>query len=484
LASNVLSKVISFATLSFLARVLRPEQLGFYNAVQNAGNSVNMMSSLGTPIVIQRSGAQIEKLGNKAISEKFSNALCLYLLINVLMAGVLLIWPGFFFEFLLDQKGEMQFVYLIAGLVFFNALAQMPLNLLLGLHAFRQFALRNLASTLLILTCSMILVYLMADNLQAAIYSLILAFLFNSIITWGFLLPLVRKHRIRIYFSLRLQVLRDIFSQGFLFFLGNTFLPAVSNLVIISLFYKYLTSSEYGYIRIGTALESLLTIIPAALQPVTISMLSRESDRHEQLKSFQIRVIPFLAILMFIVITFNLPMLMQLLFGANYTGAAGMVYWMILIQIPFMYLGLMNNYQVGKGHLNFIGITAVMGCLCLIFGSWWLIPRLGMTGYFVAQYLATALALLAVGLREYREEGKLSRADINSMGLTVILLGLSYFVFWNAHEYLRIPLTILTLLVACWIFWKTALSKFEREKLLRELLTQRQKILEATRHSS
>jgi hypothetical protein len=107
-----------------------------------------------------------------------------------------------------------------------------------------------------------------------------------------------------------------------------------------------------------------------------------------------------------------------------------------------------------------------------------------MTGYFVAQYLATALALLAVGLREYREEGKLSRADINSMGLTVILLGLSYFVFWNAHEYLRIPLTILTLLVACWIFWKTALSKFEREKLLRELLTQRQKILEATRHSS
>jgi hypothetical protein len=105
-----------------------------------------------------------------------------------------------------------------------------------------------------------------------------------------------------------------------------------------------------------------------------------------------------------------------------------------------------------------------------------------MTGYFVAQYIATALALLAVGLREYRGEGKLSRSDLNSISLTFVLLVLSYFVFNHAHEYLRIPLTMLTLMGAAWVFWKMAMSELERKKIIQEVWAQRQRFSRSTQN--
>src|SRR5688572_28550889 len=96
-----------------MARVLSPEHLGFYNAIQNSGNYINMMSSLGTLVVIQRIGAKINEIGTRAVSEIFSNAFTLYLLINGLASFVLILFPRYFFELLLDSQGSVNYVTLI-----------------------------------------------------------------------------------------------------------------------------------------------------------------------------------------------------------------------------------------------------------------------------------------------------------------------------------------------------------------------------------
>src|SRR5687768_13327785 len=84
LSGNILTKTINFLTLGFLARVLAPENLGYLNAVQNTGNSINMMSSFGAPLVIQRSGALIQDLGAEAVSCILSTCFTLYMILNII----------------------------------------------------------------------------------------------------------------------------------------------------------------------------------------------------------------------------------------------------------------------------------------------------------------------------------------------------------------------------------------------------------------
>lgn len=468
MASNIISKVISFATLSFLARALKPDQLGLYNAIQNSGNSINGISSVGTPMVIQRIGARVEKLGSEKVSEIFSNAFSLYLLINFIVGLVLAIFPHMFFELLMDSKGEVRYITYISLIVVLNAVAQAPLYLLLGLEEFRGYALRNLGSVLFILVISILLIGLMEDNLQAALIAMIIAFFFNAMLTGWIFLRTLRKYSLRFNFSLKPAVLKGIFSEGLVYFIGNVFLPALSNLVIISQFYKHLSSTEYGFLRIGTSIEVFLTIIPAALQPVTISLLAKESKLSNYMKSIQIRLLPVLSAFVLILVAFNMQLVLTLFFGPNYLAASSIVYWMILLQVLFLYQGLINNFLVGAGNLNFVGYVAIIGILLMISVTLLLIPILGINGYFIGQYIATGVGLSILSFKEFYKKKILNKVDWISFLIVGILMIISFVGMRLTHEYLRIPLSILTVIIGLFLFWKYALTSAERLKLLQE----------------
>lgn len=479
LGSNILSKAINFITLGFLARVLGPDQLGFYNAIQNTGNYVNMMSSLGTIVVIQRVGAKIKELGVQMVSEIFSNVFTLYLLINTLAAIVLALFPGYFFELLLDSRGNINFVFLISVIIVLNALVQLPLSLMLGLQEFKKYAIRNLLISVLMLGISVSFILSMEDKAKAAYYGLVVSFGLNVLLTGYVILGIVREYMLTIRITLNFKILKKVLADGFIYYAGNTFLGAMVGLVTISLFYKYLTSYEYGFTRIGNAVGVILSILPAAIQPVTISLLSVEHARNNYLKSIQIRIIPFLSTVFLVAITFNLELILNVFFGHEYIGARNIVFGMVLVQIPYLYLGLINNYQVGIGNLNFIGWVAIMGCLIMIGGCFLFIPWWGIKGYFAAMYISTFAALGLVAFKEYYKKGQLSQIDWNSIWTNLFLAILAYCMMYMLPNPIRIPVTILVMGLSAFFFWRFCMDVSERALILAEIQS---KLIKAKRN--
>lgn len=468
LGSNVISKVISFFTLGFLARVLHPDQLGYYNAIQNSGNYINMMSSLGTLIVIQRVGARIGELGAKAVSEIFSNAFTLYLLINALAALVLVIFPHYFFDLLLDSQGSINHITLICIIVILNALGQIPLYLILGLEEFKKYSLRNILSNLVVLIVALVFIVLMEDNLRACFYALVVSFFINAVLTGLVFYKVIRKYSFQIRLTLRYSVLKKVMEEGLIYYIGNTFLGAIAGLVVISLFFNHLSAFDYGFTRVGNAFAVILSIVPSAIQPVTISLLSVENARNIYVKSLQIRLIPFFSTLMLVIVSFNMELILGLLFGETYIGAKDIVFGMILVQIPNIYLGLINNYQVGVGHLNFVGGVAIAGTATMIGSALYLVPMFGIKGYFGSIYFATILSLILVAFREYFRTGQLTHTDWNSVILIGGLVILSYVMMYLAPNYLRIPLTLGVILSASFLFWKYCMVDAEKQFVVME----------------
>lgn len=468
LGSNVLSKLINFITLGFLARVLNPEFLGFYNAVQNSGNYINMMSSLGTLVVIQRVGAKIKEIGAHAVSEIFSNAFTLYLLINGLAALVLVLFPQYFFEVLLDSQGSVSYVTLICVIVVLNALGQIPLYLILGLEEFRKYSIRNLLSAVIVLLVTAMFVFIMEDNLKASFYGLIVSFFVNMVLTGYVFYYVVRKYSLKIRLFLSLRVLKKVMADGFIYYVGNTLLGSIVGLVIISLFFNYLTPFDYGFTRIGNAFAVLLSIVPSALQPVTLSLLSVENVRNIYIKSLQLRIIPFISTLVLVIVSFNMEFILGLLFGPNYIGAKDIVFGMILVQIPNIYLGLINNYQVGAGYLNFVGFVSIVCCALMIGASVYLVPLFGLKGYFAAMYISTLVGLVLVAYKEYYKRNRLSKVDWNSFWLISVMIAMSYMMMYIVPNFLRIPLTIISIVLAIFLFWQLCIENAEKEMLLVE----------------
>lgn len=257
-------------------------------------------------------------------------------------------------------------------------------------------------------------------------------------------------------------------SEGFVYYLGNTFFGAIVGLVIISLFFNHLTSFEYGFTRIGSAFAVLLSIVPSAIQPVTISMLSSENAKNIYLKSLQIRIIPFFSTLVLAGISFNLELILGFTFGAKYIGAQDIVFGMILVQIPNIYLGLINNYQVGAGHLNYIGWVAIIGNIGMIGFSLLLMPMFGIKGYFGAMYITTFISLALIAYKEYYKTKQLTVEDWNSLFIILGLIGLSYIMMYVAPNYLRIPLTIAVIIIASILFWLFCMRQEEKDFLIAE----------------
>ena len=425
-----------------------------------------MMSSLGTLVVIQRVGARIKELGTAVVESVFSNAFTLYIGLNM-VAGVLLVFfPRLFFDLLLDSKGEVSYMMLVAIIVVLNAFSQIPLYLIQGLGEFRLFSLRNLASTLIVLLVTAAFVFIMDNNLLGAFYGLVFSYFLNALLTGLVFFRVIRKFGISIQLTLNRKILKEVLSDGFIYYFGNTFLVAIVGLVIISLFFNHLTSYEYGFTRIGNAFAVILSIVPAAIQPVTISMLSVHHERNEYIKSLQLRIIPFMSTLMLLLVSFNLELMLGLMFGNNYKGARDIVFGMILVQIPYIYQGLINNYQIGKGNLNFVGWVAIVGCLSMIGFSFYLVPLYGVKGYFGAMYISTFFGLSMLAHKEFYKKGKLHKHDWNSILLNLALIGVAYLGMYFLPDIWRIPATILVLIGAGILFWNLSIETEEKEFLL------------------
>jgi O-antigen/teichoic acid export membrane protein len=458
------SKIINFLTLGYLARILGPEHLGIYNAIQNSGNYVNMMSSLGTQVVVQRAGAKIKEFGIARVNQIFSNAVTIYLGLNVLFAVVLGLFPSSFLKILLNSTGTIDYVLFISLIIILNAISQLPIFLILGLGEFKRYSIINIINSIFILSFSVLFVFLFESNLRAALLAFALAMVLNAGLVANLYFKLARVHGIRMRFSINKPALKYIFQEGFFYYIGNTLLGAISGLVMISLFYKHLSPVDYGFTRIGSAFGAILTIIPTAIQPVTISFLSADQS-NQYLKSVQTRIIPFLSMVLVSIVAFNMDLILGIIFGIEYLNARYIVFGMILLQIPTIYLGLINNFQVARGHMNFVGFVAIIGCALLIGSSFLLIPKYGVGGYIGALCISTFVSLILILRREYMFSFSIKNRQISAIILIILLGSVSALMVYISPGYLGIPFSLLFSILVIWIFWLACLIPEEKERI-------------------
>lgn len=429
LISNIASKIISFLTLGILSRFLNTENFGNFSAIQNSANSGNMIGSLGIPVVLQIKTANITEDNKEEVNAIISNSIITYLLANGVVCLILLLFPYIFTQYLLNSNLDSSYNFHLVLLILLTAVNQIPLYVLIGFGEFKEYALRNVAFNLITLIITVIFLYFFGKTLTSALAALYISNIATIALTMMIFRNIVIKYNLNLKFIPDVSYIKMIISTGFIYYIGNTFLVAMSGLVTISVFYKYLSPDEYGYLRIATAISVILSIIPSAIQPVNLSKIFLDGDQ-KRLKSFQIRIIPFITIFIFLLISPNLSLLISILFGPNYMSGTEFIFYIILLQIPAIYLGVFSNFITASGALNFIGFVAVIGTFTLMISLTILTPIFKMDAYIYSLSITTFLSLLLVILKELRSNNYIHKLETTSFLINIMILGLNLILIY------------------------------------------------------
>ena len=444
LISNIGSKIISFLTLGVLSRFLNTESFGNFSAIQNSANSGNMIGSLGIPVVLQIKTANIEEANKEEVNAIISNSIITYLLANGAVCLILLLFPYIFTQYLLNSNLDSSYNFHLVLLILLMAVNQIPLYVLIGFGEFKEYALRNVAFNLITLIITVIFLYIFGKTLTSALAALYMSNLVTIGLTMMIFRNIVIKYNLHLKFIPDVRYIKMIISSGFIYYIGNTFLVAISGLVTISVFYKYLSPDEYGYLRIATAISVILSIIPSAIQPVNLSKIFLDGDQ-KRLKSVQIRIIPFITIFIFLLISSNLFLLISILFGPNYTSGTEFIYYIILLQIPAIYLGIFSNFITASGALNFIGFVAVIGTFTLMISLTILTPIFKIDAYIYSSFITTFLSLLLVVLKELKSNNYIHKLEAISFLINILILSLNLiFIYYFPTFGILIALLLIT----------------------------------------
>lgn len=430
--------------MGIISRFLSTDSFGNFSAIQNSANSGNMIGSLGIPVVLQLKTANISEANKEEMNDIISNSIMIYLMANIIVCLILLLFPDIFTKLLLNSSLNQEYNFHLILLILLTAINQIPLYVLIGLGEFKEYAVRNLAFNAITLLVTTIFLFLWGQTLNAALVALYFSNIVTIALTFVIFKRVVTKYHLKIHLIPNAKYARKILSSGFFYYMGNTFLVAVSGLVTISVFYTYLTPNEYGFLRIASAISVILSIIPAAIQPVNLSKIFLDGDQ-SRLKSLQIRIIPFITILIYLVLSPNLPILIPLLFGPEFTKGMDFIFYVILLQVPAIYLGIFSNFLTAKGNLNFIGFVSVAGTITLMLSLTLLTPIYKLDAYIYSVLLTTAVSLILVLFKELRAQKYVQKFEILSFLVNIFIIALNLiWVFYYPHNGIFITLTLLT----------------------------------------
>lgn len=448
LCSNIVSKIISFITLGVLSRLLNTESFGNFSAIQNSANSGTMIGSLGIPVVLQLNTANISEYNKKDLNAIISNCIILFFLSNVSICLLLLLFPGLFIKILLNSSLDYFYNFHLVILIFLTALNTIPLYVLTGLGEFKNYALRNISFNVITFIITILILFYYRKTITAALVALYISNLVTLVITLLIFKKVITKYSLSINLIPNMLYVNKILSSGFVYYLGNSLLVAVSGLVTISVFYKYLTPDQYGLLRISSALSIILSIIPAAFQPVNLSKIFLTGDQNK-LKSFQIRIIPFTTISFYLLLSPNLSNLISILFGNNYSGGIEFIFNMVLLQIPAIYLGIFSNFLTAKGALNFIGFVAVVGTVTLIISLFLLTPLFKLDAYIYSSFITTCISLILVLIKEMKVQTYLFKREFVSFLINIFIIVLNLYCVHYFQIYgVLVSLILITIYVS------------------------------------
>lgn len=428
LLSNIISKIFGLITLGSVSRSLNNENFGNYSAVQNAAISANMIGSLGVPTVLQMKSANVSTSSKDDLSLVVSNSIMLYVLSNSLVCLLLFTFPGFFNRYLLNSALEPDYNIYLIFILMLSSVNQIPLYFLMGIGAFKEYAKHNLQTNLITLICTILFIYVIEASLKSALSALVFSNLIGVGLVVILFMRIMKKYELTFKLQPDFRQMHQILKTGFILYTGNTLLVAISGFVTISLFYKYLNSADYGYLRIAGAFSMILAVLPGSLQPVNLSKIFTAGDQ-KNLMSIQFRIIPFLSLLLTILIISNIETLILRIFSKEYLDGTDFIYLMILLQIPIIYLSILSNYITAIGFLTYVGFVSILGTISFMASLHFLIPLSKLDGYFYSSLIATIISLIFAIPKVMQSGYAFNKWDVNSIGLNLFTITALIIIF-------------------------------------------------------
>jgi O-antigen/teichoic acid export membrane protein len=471
LISNIISKIFGLITLGTVSRSVGNENFGNYSAVQNASMSANMIGSLGVPTVLQMESANVSSYSIDNLSSIVSNCIILYVSANLTVCILLLLFPDFFSQQLLHSTLKSDYNIFLVFVLFLTSINQIPLYFLMGIGAFKDYARINLQSNSITLVCTILLLYAFELSLKSALSALVVSNFFSACLVGILFFRNMKKLGLKFTLNPELNQMYKILMSGFIYYLGNTLLVAVSGFVTISLFYKFLDPADYGYLRISSAFSMILAVIPASLQPVNLSKIFTEGNQ-KNLMSIQFRIIPFVSLLLTFLIILNIGSLISKIFGSDYQEGSDFIILMILLQIPVIYLGILVNYITALGYLTYIGFVSILGTVSFMVSIHFLIPYNKLDGYFYSSLIAMIISLIFAIPKVIQSKYTFSSLDIKSIVLNLLVVSTLIIILINVDLYKNL-LSFTLAVFYCVIFYNFCLEqllKIKIKKFLYELL--------------
>jgi O-antigen/teichoic acid export membrane protein len=423
---NVASRAISALSVPFIARSLGPEAFGVFSAISTLIQSSFTLASFGAEVEVQRVGAKLDQVGPAVVGRTFGVGIFLMLLGSTLCGIALLLMRERVAIQWFNAPAMLPWVTAVALLIALQPLSTLPLTMMAGLGDFKGFTVRTSVGAAISGLIGVLGAWFF--GLTGAIYGMILAMLAQAFLGIKILRPLLQQRGVLLSLGEFFGTLKAIFKSNGVLYLTNV-LAVVFNVWCAGVVSHQSGVSEIGTIRIAQIFASLVGILPGAAAPVVISFMAAGTTASARLKSIHLRSLIIIMALPAGVCTLILPVLLKLLFGAQYMGAEVPTWIYVWTAVLISVNNTFNQYLIAFGK-TYISALACIASLALVLVG---------VKLFSAQHDATlvlfgfqALACAMTGLICYRP----ALADISSDDRqnfpALLLITLVYFFIVSA----------------------------------------------------
>ncbi len=400
LLANMATKGIGLVTISFLSKLITSIELGVYNSYINTAAYINQIADLGSSTVLQKASALAKDHKSKiTLEKKLSSAILLGLLSNLCILLLIAFNIEFFSQLFFNQKSD-NLTHLLILITLIQFFFQLPTYVLMGIGHFQYYSMRNIVTAFNSFLC--VIASTIFWGLRGSVFGYLTATLINTFFTWIITINILKKEQVKVSLRSSISGLVQLLREGYWFYFGNTFLGAIAGLFTITLFSKYISIESFGFLRIAASINAITAIIPSAIMPVTLSVLSRHSANDTiRIKSFQIRYVFGTIFIFTTILLLSIKPIIDILFNSEYEKGLSLICPLIFINIIILMQGLFSNFLIAAGKMKFLGTISTLSIVLHIVLAYLLIPYLGNMGYLISWLVPQFLSHLFTTMKEF-----------------------------------------------------------------------------------
>jgi O-antigen/teichoic acid export membrane protein len=375
---QMLRMVLGLFVSVAVARYLGPKDFGLYNYVLSIVALVGVVAGLGLQNLAKRELVEQPERRDAILGTCF----VLSLLAGVIAYAAMLFTVGC----VSDRSLVIGLFTLLGGTLFLSPLKCIEIWFQSQVRADLSVAASSI--TLLIFAAIKVAAIYFGGNLMHFAY----IFLFESIVLTGLLVVFYKRHFGRLFaWRAERKLALEFLKQSWPLLLSGlaiTIYMKVDQVMLGAMLGDEAVGQYSVAVRISSVWYFIPTILAASLFPAILNARRQSAQIYEARLQRYFDLNAGLAYLVCIPLTFAAPLIITILFGAEYHSAAPILAihaWSSL----FVFLGVARNqYLVAEKLYKFSMLTVLTGAVVNVLGNWVLIPLQGGKGAAIATLIS------------------------------------------------------------------------------------------------